>query len=78
MDGASGFFDKVQKRSIVQTGKMSAKIQTSGSEKKHVAVVLTAVADRFTSPPMIIFNGKTNLTIKAYIFHHYPGKSAGG
>ena len=65
MDGTSAFFDKVQKRSIMQTGKMSAKIQTSGSEKRHVAAVLTVVADTFTSPPMIIFNGKTNLTIKA-------------
>ena len=49
----------------MQTGKMSAKIQTSGSEKRHVAAVLTVVTDTFTSPPMIIFNGKTNLTIKA-------------
>ena len=38
-------------------------IQTSGSEKKYVAVVLTAAADGFILPPMTIFRGKTNLTI---------------
>ena len=38
-------------------------IQTSGSEKRYVAVVLTAAADGFILPPMIIFRGKTNQTI---------------
>ena len=38
-------------------------IQTSGSEKKYVAVVLTAAADGFILPPMTIFRGKTNQTI---------------
>ena len=39
-------------------------IGTSGSEKRHVTVVLTVAAGRFISPPLIIFGGKTNQTIK--------------
>ena len=33
-------------------------IRTSGSEERHVTVVLTVPADGFISPPMIIFRGK--------------------
>ena len=39
-------------------------IRTSGSEKRHVAAVLTVAADGFILPQMIIFWGKTNQTIK--------------
>ena len=39
-------------------------IRTSGSEKRHVTVVLTVAADGFILPPMIIFWGKTSQTIK--------------
>ena len=43
----------------------SVTIRTSGSEKRQVAVALTVAADGFILPPMIIFRGKTNQTIKA-------------
>ena len=39
-------------------------IRTSGSEKRQVTVALTVAADGFILPPMIIFRGKTNRTIK--------------
>ena len=39
-------------------------MRTSGSEKRDVTVVLPVAADRFILSPMIIFRGKTNLTIK--------------
>ena len=39
-------------------------IRTSGSEIRDVTVVVTAAADGFILPPMIIFQGKTNQTIK--------------
>ena len=39
-------------------------IRTSGSEKRHVTVVLTVAADGFILPPMVIFRGKTNQKIK--------------
>ena len=38
--------------------------RTSGSEKRHVTVVLAVAADGFILPQMIIFRGKTNETIK--------------
>lgn len=34
-------------------------IRSSGSEKKHVTVVLSATADGALLPPMLIFKGET-------------------
>ena len=53
----------VPKRSLVPTDKKSVTIRPSGSEKRHVTVALTVAVYGFTLPPMIIFRGKTNLTI---------------
>ena len=58
------FFDMVPEKSFVQKGQNSVTIRTSGSKKRHVTVVLTVVADGLILPPMIIFRGKTNRTIK--------------
>ena len=58
------FFDMVPERSLTQKGQKSVTIRTSGSEKRHVTVVLTVAADGFILPPMIIFWGKTSQTIK--------------
>ena len=58
------FFDMVPEKSLVKKGQKSVTIRTSGSEKRHVTVVLTVAADGFMLPPMIIFWGKTNQTIK--------------
>ena len=58
------FFDMVPEKSLVKKGQKSVTIRTSGSEKRHVTVVLTVAADGFILPPMVIFRGKTNQTIK--------------
>ena len=58
------FFDMVPEKSLVQKSQKSVTIRTSGSEKRHVTVVLTVAADGFILPPMVIFRGKTNQTIK--------------
>ena len=55
MDETPVFYDMVPKKSLVQKGQKSVTIQTSGSEKRHVTVVLTVAADGFMLPPMIIF-----------------------
>ena len=65
MDETPVFFDMVPEKSLVQKGQKSVRIRTFGSEKKHATVVLTVAADGFILPPMIIFLGKTNQTIKA-------------
>ena len=65
MDETPVFFDMVPEKSLVQKGQKSVRIRTFGSEKKHATVVLTVAADGFILPPMIIFRGKTNQTIKA-------------
>ena len=58
------FFDMMPEKSLVQKGQKSVTIRASGSEKRHVTVVLTVAADGFILPPMIIFWGKSNQTIK--------------
>ena len=60
MDETPVFFDMVPEKSLVQKGQKSVRIRTFGSEKKHA----TVAADGFILPPMIIFRGKTNRTIK--------------
>ena len=49
------FFDMIPERLLVLTGKKSVTIRTSGSEKRHMTVVLTVAADVFILPPMITF-----------------------
>ena len=41
MDETPVFFDMVPEKSLVQKGQKSVTIKTSGSEKRHVTVVLT-------------------------------------
>ena len=74
------FFDMVPERSLVSTCRKSVTIPTSGLEKRHVTVVLTVAANGFILPPILIFRGKANLTIKYIIrfCHRYPGKSMDG
>ena len=60
MDETPVFFDMMPEKSMVQKGQKSVTTGTSGSEKRHVTVVLTVAADGF----IIIFRGKTNQTIK--------------
>ena len=54
----------VPEKSLVQKSQKSVRIWTFGSEKRHAPVVLTVAADEFILPPMVIFRGKTNRTIK--------------
>ena len=58
------FFDMVPEKSLVKKDQKSVTIRTSGSEKRHVTVVLPVAADGFILPLMILFQGKTNQTIK--------------
>ena len=55
-------------KSICKTGSREYIVRTSGSEKKHVTVVLSAAADGAMLPPMLIFKGKTDKTIKKLRF----------
>ena len=64
MDETPAFFDMIPAKSICKTGSRECIVRTSGSEKKHVTVVLSAAADGTMLPPMLIFKGKTDKTIK--------------
>ena len=64
MDEAPAFFDMILAKSICKTGSRECIVRTSGSEKKHVTIVLSAAADGTMLPPMLIFKGKTDKTMK--------------
>ena len=64
MDETPAFFDMIPAKSICKTGSTECIVRTSGSEKKHITVVLSAAADGTMLPPMLIFKGKTDKTIK--------------
>ena len=64
MDESPAFFDIIPAKSICKTGSRECIVRTSGSEKKHVTVVLSATADGTMLPPMLTFKRKTNKTIK--------------
>ena len=60
MDETLTFFDMIPAKSICKTGSREGIVRTSGSEKKHVTVVLSAAAEGTMLPPMLIFKGKTD------------------
>ena len=64
MDETPAFFDMVPSKSICKTGSKECIVRTSGCEKKHVTIVLSATADGKMLTPMIIFKGKTTKTIE--------------
>ena len=64
MDETPAFFDMIPAKSICKSGSRECIIRTFGSNKKHVTVVLSAAADGTMLPPMLIFKGKTDKTIK--------------
>ena len=64
MDETLAFFDMIPAKSICKTCSRECIVRTSGSKKKHVTVVLSATADVTMLPPMLIFKGKTDKTIK--------------
>lgn len=64
MDETPMWFDIVPQSSITKKGSKSVVIRTSGSDKRHLTVVLAVMADGTILPPMIIFKGKTNRTIR--------------
>lgn len=64
MDETPAFFDMVPAKSIASKGVKECVVRTTGSEKKHLTVVLSATGDGTMLPPMIIFKGKTDKTIK--------------
>ena len=58
MDETPAFFDIVSSKCIAKKGDKECTVRSSGSEKKHLAVVLSAIADGKMLPPMIILREK--------------------
>ena len=63
MDEAPAVFDMVPSKCIAAKGTKECVVRTSGGEKKHLTVVLSATGDGKMFPPLIIFKGKTDRTI---------------
>ena len=63
MDEILAFFDMVPSKCIAKKGDKECVVRSSGIEKKQLAAVLSATADRKMLHIMIIFKGKTDQTI---------------
>ena len=63
MDEIPAIFDMVPSKCIAKKGDKECVFRSSGIEKKHSTVVLSATADGKMLPLMIIFKGKTDQTI---------------
>lgn len=63
MDETPAFFDMVPTKSICKIGSRECVVRTSGNDKKHITIILSAAADGTLLPPMLIFKGKTERTI---------------
>ena len=64
MDETSVFLDMVPNKTFAKKSSRSVTVRTSGCEKKHLTVVLITAVCGDILPPMIIFPGKTDHTIK--------------
>lgn len=58
------FFDMVPGKTIDVRGKKTIKVRTTGSEKRHITVVLACMASGEFLPPMVIFKGKTECPVQ--------------
>ena len=64
MDEMPVYFDIVPGKTIEIKGEKTVKVRTTGSEKRHITIVLSCTASGDLLPPMIIFKGKTKRCIK--------------
>ena len=64
MDETSAFFGMIPAKCITKTGVRKCVVRSSGGEKKHLTVVSSATADGQLLPPMVIFKGNTDQTIR--------------
>ena len=63
MDEIPAYFDLVPSKVVSRKGAKDCRVITTGSEKRHVTVVLTVMADGRMPPPMVIFKGKRKLKL---------------
>ena len=63
MDETPAYFDVVPGRTLDRKGQKSILLRTTGSEKRHLTVVLTVTASGDVLPPMVIFKGKQKLKL---------------
>ena len=61
MDETPVFFDLVPNKTVEQQGNKSVIIRTSGSDKRHVTVILSVSASGDVLPTFVIFKGKRAL-----------------
>ncbi len=54
MDETPAYFDVVASKSVDKVGVKQCVIRSTGAEKRHLTVVLTATADGNMLPPLII------------------------
>ncbi|MEW8548669.1 MAG: hypothetical protein AB2693_34645 [Candidatus Thiodiazotropha sp.] len=63
MDETPMYFDLLPGKTVDVKGRKSIRIRTTGSEKRHLTVVLAVSAAGDVLPPMIIFKGKRPVSL---------------
>ena len=63
MDETPAFFDLVPNKVVDRVGSKDCRVITTGSEKRHITVVLTVMADGQMPPPMVTFKSKRKLKL---------------
>lgn len=64
MDETACWFDMMSDTTVAETGSRAVPIKTTGHEKDHFTVVLTARADGKKMKPFVVFKGKGTRLIK--------------
>ena len=64
MDETPAFFDMLPSRTVAPAGSKQVIIRSTGSDKKHLTVVLAVSSDGDALPPMIIFKGVRPLKLE--------------
>ena len=63
MDETPAFFNLVPNKVVDRVGSKDCRVITTGSEKQHITVVLTVMADGQMPPPLVIYKGKRKLKL---------------
>lgn len=67
MDEVPIYFEMPPRKVINKRGAKTVVVKTSGDSRKRITVVLAVMADGTKLPPMIIFKGKTPLSVKGVV-----------
>ena len=78
MDETACWMDMPSDTTVDNVGARSIPIKTTGHEKSHYTVILTAKADGTKMRPFVVFKGKGTRLIKTYLVLLYDFRAMVG